>query len=101
MDFRVQAVEGYFIPTSQVGRYYMDFEGVGGVYAEFSITIPNYPEEPSISAITTTTPSPSPTDPVSQPNSLRTYLTLILAAACIIIIPTAVVKYLDKHQKLY
>ena len=125
-DFRIQAVTGYHIPSYETVYALIReevppvYEGVGSRYVEFSVKIPSTDEPgtsklniqpssviPSTSnpintptAISNTTLPLTDTPPTSDPYNppLQPYLIISFATICIIIIPIAIVAYLNKKQ---
>jgi hypothetical protein len=112
VDFRIQAVTGYFKPGWSdsmffTGGYHVEpiYEGEGSKYVEFSITIPPSDKpgssKPNIQPSTPNLNIPSTSNP-DNPHSQtpwQSYLITILITACIITIPVAVVAYLNKQQQ--
>ncbi|MCL2641935.1 MAG: hypothetical protein FWD52_00230 [Candidatus Bathyarchaeota archaeon] len=100
VSFRIQTVEeGYFI-HNQI------YEGVGSVWTEFTITIPQGDHTSSIlkPTIKPTTVMPSTSDsnilPPSNPySSWLSYLVIILVAVCIIVISVGVVVYFNRQHR--
>jgi hypothetical protein len=130
IDFRIQAVEGYFSRSYET-RDFSDglgflytvpavYEGEGSKYAEFSIKIPPS-DEPGTSKLNIQTstltpiktnnnsPTTEPIQTITEPtipstnsppqNPLQSHPIIILATVCIIIIPIAIVTYINKRQQ--
>ncbi|MCL2643085.1 MAG: hypothetical protein FWD52_06210 [Candidatus Bathyarchaeota archaeon] len=116
IDFRIQAVTGYFKPGVSDSIFFHGYqveptyEGEGSKYTEFSITIPSADKpgttKPNIQPPTNTpsppnTDTPTTSDPykLTPQNSMQSWLIIILTTMCIIIIPIAIVSYINKYQQ--
>lgn len=92
MDFRVQAVTGYYSPAQKASSLtswqYVDpvFEGVGSEWTEFTITMPPFDSEPGISYPNIQYPSDSlPRDPINS------YLILIPVMVCVMVVSIVII----------
>jgi len=117
LDFRVQAVTGYFNVGTRPQYFEAVYEGEGSAYTEFSVKIPPIDEpgtskpnvQPSSVAPSTSNPNTSPTsntnspsdipstsdpyNPPSQPPWTTNLIITILATVCILTIPLVIIAY--------
>jgi hypothetical protein len=110
LDFRVQAVIGYFNVGTRPQYFDAVYEGEGTRYSEFTITIPSTNEVgtskpnikptsvvPSTPDFNTLHPSNNTNPPLQTPYTY--YLIIILITLYIIILPLVIVTYLNKRQQ--
>jgi len=95
IDFRIQAVEGYFNQGTPPNYFDAIFEGEGSAFTEFTITIPNN-DKPGTSK--PNIPAPSNTPSVSSKFQQQSTLISVLLV-CIVTILLFIVAYQYRQRK--
>jgi hypothetical protein len=107
MDFRIQAVTGYFYQEHSSSKNAI-FEGEGSAWTEFTVTIPPYDPYSDTNSSSIFTPDIKPTSVApstsnhgnsTQQNPLQSNLTIILVSAGIIALLLIVIAYLLYKQR--
>jgi hypothetical protein len=111
MDIRVRALIGTLsgrspIPPESGDRDYYSFDGVAGDYSIITVSssdliasaslpsssVPSAPENSDVSTTPSTPPTSNPPNPQPQ-TPWTTYLTIIIATACIVTVPLVILAY--------